>query len=267
MLASKTQEIAVSVGKIETALDGQKDFLRYSVIAAVLWLGGITGYLATTKENAGAPYQTTVRSLEKSTNPKEVTANLELLTGQIQKQAISKKPPSDSELKQVGAAVSDLAKKYPEVPAVWDTSAQLVNVRSDVKALPGHLPSCWKMPFMPSNFSPAGGPGGGGAISGDVTLANCELSLDDDESFRNSNFGRTDLFLHAPPGKAQLRLFVQNAVVTYKGTALIPFSILICRDCVFRMTSPSVTPPPNGQGVLRQLLTADLDDVRLNLGV
>ena len=270
-LSRNTQPLAGAIGKIETALEWQEKFLKYAIAAAGLWLAGLTVYGITlisrvsALEGKGGSYQSTVKSLQGSTSAKDVTANLDLLAGQVQKQAISSKPPSDTELKQIGTVVSDTAKKYPELPAVWDTASRIVNTRFDLskQSTPSGLPNCWDAPPRPDLgelFRREGRP-----IEDNVTLGNCELTLDADDNFFKSEF-----FLYNPPpvmlapDSAHIHLFVHDAVVTYKGTELIPFSTLICRNCIFRLAQPAATPPPRGQQVMRQLLTADLDTVHLD---
>jgi hypothetical protein len=271
-LASHTHEIAVTLGKIESGQKWLEKFLKYSVSAAFVWLVSLSGYLVSTMnkvsalESKGGSYTATEKALGKAQTPQEATANLNLLQAQIQKRSISKDPLSDVELAQVGVTLNATANRFPYVPAVWNVSSHLVNLRFDSvqREVPTDLPNCWDTykRRVPDDLRMPNTPDTTAAIVDDQTMGNCVLTLDDDARFRNSGFGRAyeEHLVDFP--NARLRFLVHDAFVTYSGTKLIPFSALACRNCIFRV-SVGQLPVPAGQKVMRNLLTADLKDVTL----
>jgi hypothetical protein len=95
----------------------------------------------------------------------------------------------------------------------------------------------------------------------DQFMGNCELVLDDGPQFRESKFGKAYEHNSEIRNHVELRLNVHDAVVSYSGGKLIPFTILNCFNCVFR-TQVTQRPPPEGQKVISQLLTADLKVIK-----
>jgi hypothetical protein len=268
-LASRTQDVATAVVRIETGLLWQEKFLKYSVVGAVAWLGFLTYFIiatmgrVSTLEGKGGSYQATERALQKSDSPEDASTNLDLLAAQVGKRAISADPLSNAALAQVGVTVSGVADKYPQLPDVWRVAARLVTLRSDRnQSLSDNLPNCWTTYARHSEGEVLSRPGA--VLAEDQHVGNCQLSLDYNDAFKNSGFGKvhegrlvTANSLNEP---LILRIYAHDAVVTYSGGSVIPFGVFQCVRCSFKISSQVVPPPHEGAGIFKQLMIADLTD-------
>jgi len=238
-----------------------------AVALALVYFNITLGHLAeriSALEGKGGSYSATEQSLLTTKSPERADADLNLLQAQIQKRAISSEPLNPVELAKIGVTVNEVANRYPNLPSVWNASSQLVNLRFG-RTVPTNLPNCWSFykghtvdRDVPKNPLPSNA-----HIIDEQHFGHCELALDDGPGFRNSGFGQIyEKNLRDYPA-AKLLLTVHDAVITYSGGKMIPFDRLVCVNCVFR-ANVKQTPLPDGQRVMRRLLTADTSNVQFS---
>jgi hypothetical protein len=208
--------------------------------------------------SAASSYIAEIRSAKSSD---DLSASLEQLTAFLRDRSAAGENIDKPELDKIALSVSSASYMYPALPQVWKTASVVVNYRVNrdqtyVKS----LPNCWDTmkghweepdkPMPPNTF-----------WADDQFMGNCELTLDDGPSFRESGFGKA--YEHnLTRGHVQLRLNVHDASIVYSGGSLIPFSHLQCVRCTFHVNATQA-PPPTGQKIMDELLTADLKDVSL----
>jgi hypothetical protein len=94
------------------------------------------------------------------------------------------------------------------------------------------------------------------------TFGNCELNIDDRDGYFQSAFGKS-LREHGDSGGVILRFHLHDGIVKYKGGELIPFQLLECLRCEFRVNakqSPSIL----GQKIIQTLIADNPQKVELS---
>lgn len=193
----------------------------------------------------------------------ELSSSLKILTNTLHLQSEIGEKVGSTAQQRIGGSIYDATQKYPDTPDVWKAASSFVNYRANslVGAIPSSLPSCWDM--MKGHWEEPDHPLPPGKVwIDDQVMGHCSLSLDDGPQFRDSKFGKAYEHNLTVRNQVQLRLNVHDAVVTYNGGKLIPFAVLNCLDCTFRVDT-SARPPPAGQKVMEKLLIANLNNVKL----
>jgi hypothetical protein len=214
-------------------------------------------------EITGGSIVATEKAIQTSTSPEEVAANLNLLSAQVQKRSLSKDPLTQVELTQIGVTLNAVVGNYSQLPVVWSSASKLVNARFQ-RQVPNSLPNCWNKysGHFQDGVSPPSIPAPSNFPAVDEQrVGDCLLDLDDGPQYRESGFGKAyEQNLKIAPA-TKLLINAHDVIVRYSGGPIIPFSSLICRNCVFQL-NVNQPPAPYGQRIVRQLLTADTNSVQ-----
>ena len=164
----------------------------------------------------------------------------------------------DSRLVKVGLQLSAVVDANPTLASGWSAIAALVTYRSaSATGFPANkLPNCWDT-FSSHREEHIDEPGD---LWDEQMMGNCDLTLDKDDVWLKSGFGKAYSKNASLGREVLLRLHVHDAVVSYQGGDLVPFITLDCQNCTF-VTSASTLPSPGGQKLMLALVNSDIRNV------
>ena len=168
----------------------------------------------------------------------------------------------------LSATVKSVVTRYPDVAEGWRAASELVSYRSlltygDPAVA---LPDCFEIHSdLVLRLKNSLAMDRSGVMPFFVTMSTCTLNLDVSAEYQVSESAQFFRLLEAARPGAKREILLDNAIVTYSGGNMIPIDRLVCRGCTFRFSPPGSPPPPRGQQLTRELLTADLRNTDIQM--
>jgi hypothetical protein len=162
-----------------------------------------------------------------------------------------------NEVDSNAALLSEVVSLHQEDGAAWQAAAQMISLRSELQGKESALPNCFETQ----------GRGGWNLTTNLMKYHDCTLDLNDITRFRPfTHFVMRDINgVQTSEGNIKPEIYLANGVIKYGGGQIIPVNHLYLQNCRFDIETPAVIPPAPGRALTKQLLTADLNDVSIEL--
>lgn len=234
---------------LEERVNNHIMFFKIALSGVFIWLGWITVLMFQTKSavtniakvEANAPAQIATAILRSpAKTPEQATDSLAAVSAVLKTAHPEKHRLSPSALTPVSERLAAIARTYPELPQVWQTTGTFIQYKSEAL-----VPEATRILQVAQNKTCKV------ELGARVLFSNCQLSLEEVASHYQNNIYNG----HQAPF-----VFVK-CIVIYTGGNL-PYGSLIFRDCLFRFDIQKV-PSPYGQSIMMLLASSTGADITI----
>ncbi|HTU50065.1 MAG TPA: hypothetical protein VMF56_05685 [Acidobacteriaceae bacterium] len=245
----KLDERVSSLDRLEERVSNHIRFFWAIAAAGFVCMGALAALVYNTRSNVsqvakaqiGAPAQIATALLRSpNKTPEQAATSLAAVNAVLKTAPSEKHRLSPSALTPVSDRLASLARTYPELPQVWQTTGTFIQYKSEVI-----VPDAAHISQVAQNQTCSM------KVRTTILFSNCQISLE--EVARNYQ----NLAINGHPATYQ---FV-NCIVIYNGGEL-PGGPIIFQDCLFRFDVQKV-PSPHGQSIMMLLASSPGADITI----